>query len=424
VDALTTAAFLDEVTGDRAAAVDRLRAALVLARAEGELAAELRAHYTLASVHYYNGDVAAALTVLDAAMSRVTETGLRWSASGLEIRLLHAVALYVSGDLAGSLAAAQSGQHRDHGPPDVAAARLAAISCYAAVALGLPDVEERVAGLRDRWDLDPQIALVAGGCEADWLTWGADTGGAVATVERAQAHMAAVAGEGLYGGLWLSALALAALADEAAACRQRRDDAGATAAREQGEVFAARVERIVGGGHGRPGDLGPEGRAWHARALAEHARLQGDPAVELWEAALEAFGYGYAYEQARCHWRLAEALVSTGDRDAARRHAQEAASAADQLQATPLRDAVAETVSSARLSAAGPGEGGLTARESEIIALVAEGLTKREIGARLFISEKTVSVHLSNLMAKLNVSSRTEAVTVAHRRGLLDVGRA
>ena len=63
----------------------------------------------------------------------------------------------------------------------------------------------------------------------------------------------------------------------------------------------------------------------------------------------------------------------------------------------------------------------LTRREQEVLALVAEGMTNREIGKRLFISEKTASVHLSNLMTKLNVSSRTEAVTVAHRRGLLDV---
>ena len=63
----------------------------------------------------------------------------------------------------------------------------------------------------------------------------------------------------------------------------------------------------------------------------------------------------------------------------------------------------------------------LTEREREVLALVAEGLTNREIGSRLFISAKTASVHLSNLMVKLNVSSRTEAVTVAQRRGLLDV---
>ena len=64
----------------------------------------------------------------------------------------------------------------------------------------------------------------------------------------------------------------------------------------------------------------------------------------------------------------------------------------------------------------------LTAREREVLTLVAEGLTNREVGRRLHISEKTASVHLSNLMAKLDVSSRTEAVTVARRRGLLDLG--
>ena len=92
------------------------------------------------------------------------------------------------------------------------------------------------------------------------------------------------------------------------------------------------------------------------------------------------------------------------------------------MRAVPLQRAVAATVSRARL--AGPATAGdavLTGREREVLALVAEGLTNREIGKRLFISEKTASVHLSNLMAKLNVSSRTEAVTVAHRRGLLDV---
>ena len=90
--------------------------------------------------------------------------------------------------------------------------------------------------------------------------------------------------------------------------------------------------------------------------------------------------------------------------------------------AAPLQRAVAATMSRARLAgAAATVDAVLTGREQEVLALVAEGMTNREIGKRLFISEKTASVHLSNLMAKLNVSSRTEAVTVAQRRGLLDV---
>ncbi|WP_188037806.1 response regulator transcription factor, partial [Actinotalea sp. JY-7885] len=66
----------------------------------------------------------------------------------------------------------------------------------------------------------------------------------------------------------------------------------------------------------------------------------------------------------------------------------------------------------------------LTAREAEVLGLVAEGLSNRQIGERLFISGKTVSVHVSNVLAKLGVTSRTEAVTVAHRRGLAAVGGA
>ena len=61
----------------------------------------------------------------------------------------------------------------------------------------------------------------------------------------------------------------------------------------------------------------------------------------------------------------------------------------------------------------------LTAREAEVLHLVAQGLSNRQSGERLFISGKTVSVHVSNLLAKLAVSGRAEAVAVALQRGLL-----
>ena len=352
------------------------------------------------------------------ALARVAETGLRWSEPGIELRVLQAVALYAAGDLDGSLAVAEATGTR---PPDVAAARLAAVSCYAAVARGSEDTARRTAALEESWDLEPQVGLVAGGCEADRLIWAGEPGPAVDMAERAQAHLDAMVGEGMYGGLWLSAVGLAALADVAATCRQRRDDAGVEAALARGEVLRQRVERIVSGGRGRPGDLGPEGRAWHARALAEHARLQGGPAVQEWREALAGFGYGHAYEEARCHWRLAEALVVEGDRAAAATHAQAAAAAAERMGALPLKEAVAATLSGPLTGSARDVDAVLTRREQEVLALVAEGMTNREVGKRLFISEKTASVHLSNLMTKLNVSSRTEAVTVARRRGLLDV---
>jgi DNA-binding CsgD family transcriptional regulator len=64
---------------------------------------------------------------------------------------------------------------------------------------------------------------------------------------------------------------------------------------------------------------------------------------------------------------------------------------------------------------------GLTPRELDVLRLVAEGLSNGQIGARLYITTKTVSVHVSNILAKLGVSSRTEAAAVAHRLRVFDI---
>ena len=61
----------------------------------------------------------------------------------------------------------------------------------------------------------------------------------------------------------------------------------------------------------------------------------------------------------------------------------------------------------------------LTAREAEVLTLVATGASNRQVGQKLFISDKTASVHLSHVMAKLGAASRTEAVALARERGLL-----
>ena len=61
---------------------------------------------------------------------------------------------------------------------------------------------------------------------------------------------------------------------------------------------------------------------------------------------------------------------------------------------------------------------GLTAREAEVLRLLAEGRTDREIGAALFISDKTASRHVANILLKLGVGTRTAAAAYAHRHGL------
>ncbi len=173
---------------------------------------------------------------------------------------------------------------------------------------------------------------------------------------------------------------------------------------------------------------GPEHRAWAARRTAEELRWrwlsQLDPpdATELtaaWRDVEAAFvTYGNVYELARVRARLAEVLRGTGDATGARQATDSARLAARQLGAVPLL---------AELTALGaspeqrdrPDEVSLTPREGEILGLVAEGRTNGEIGRQLFISTKTVSVHVSNVLGKLDAGSRTEAVAIARRRGLL-----
>ena len=72
-----------------------------------------------------------------------------------------------------------------------------------------------------------------------------------------------------------------------------------------------------------------------------------------------------------------------------------------------------------RQAAHAPRETALTSRETEILALVAQGRSNGEIARQLFISAKTVSVHVSNILAKLGASGRTETAAIGRRDGLL-----
>ncbi|WP_346106128.1 helix-turn-helix transcriptional regulator, partial [Pseudonocardia alni] len=183
--------------------------------------------------------------------------------------------------------------------------------------------------------------------------------------------------------------------------------------------------------------VGPEGRAWLARARAEAARAHGEAAPQVWDAVVETFaGYGDGYRAAEARWRRAEALLGrahrggpgtdgAADRRAVAKVLAVAATGADRLGAGLLAAAVAALRQ--RPGDGGPrpapssGAGGspLTPREHAVLDLVAHGLTNRAVGERLFISEKTVSVHLSRAMAKLGASGRAEAVALARSRGLL-----
>jgi ATP/maltotriose-dependent transcriptional regulator MalT len=217
---------------------------------------------------------------------------------------------------------------------------------------------------------------------------------------------------------------------EADAAQRARDLGEAEAERRallEADMHVARAEAAAAGD-------GPLERAWLLVSRAERTRASGaaDPAAyaaagDAW-AALER-----PYPSAVMRYRQAEAHVNRGDREAAAAAAREARAAAADIGAAWLRSEVDGLAARARLAVGDadaesvadepmvPPEDpfGLTPRERQVLELVARGATNREIGAELFMAEKTASVHVSRILAKLDVRSRTEAAGVAHRLGLV-----
>jgi DNA-binding CsgD family transcriptional regulator len=417
-DALVTLALMDR-RGLDVSGPEMLVRARDLAQEAGDLPTEMRVSYNLAAETYDSGDIKGALQLLDAAVERSVATGLSWSPYGVELQALHVVARFVAGDWPGSMTAAR---HADRGLPEGMVARLAAVSLHVAVASGDPSALDTVRALEHEWYRDPSIAMIGGGCGADLLRWQEDPRGAAEMAERTIRYVEN-AWPLFLGGIWLSAIGLAAAGDLAEHARLVRDEVELAEALDVGTQLLKQARCTGREGSPRGGILGPEGRAWLLRAEAEYSRVAGAPDVDLWRRTVEEFGYGHRYEQARSRWRLAEALLAADQRDAAAAEARAAHAVAVELGARPLQQAVEALARRGRLDigvgAPASSDGGLTAREREVLALLAEGLTNRQIGQRLYIAEKTASVHVSNILAKLGASGRTEAVTVAHRRGLL-----
>jgi DNA-binding CsgD family transcriptional regulator len=174
--------------------------------------------------------------------------------------------------------------------------------------------------------------------------------------------------------------------------------------------------------------LGPESAAWVARLIAEEGRLRWlsgadplglDEVVARWEVAAASFDeLGQLYEAARSRARLAAVLQASGRGGEATAEAGKARDVAPHLGAQRLLEELQLLGDSDRVTARSD-PAALTPRETEVLALVAEGRSNREIAQQLFISAKTVSVHVSNVLAKLHAAGRTEAVALARRRGLL-----
>ncbi|WP_161962251.1 helix-turn-helix transcriptional regulator [Nocardioides speluncae] len=192
-------------------------------------------------------------------------------------------------------------------------------------------------------------------------------------------------------------------------------DAGDTAALDRLGSIAGDAERP-----------GPVAAAYAASFAAEVSRAAGaNPA--LWDEAAAA--WTAPHPRAYALMRAGAAYAALGDREAAGDRLREAAALAEPLRAEPLLDQLnllarrvrVELGAGARAhSEAARVPFQLTERELEVLALVAAGRSNREIAGELFISAKTASVHVSNILAKLGVASRGEAAATAHRLHLFE----
>jgi DNA-binding CsgD family transcriptional regulator len=231
----------------------------------------------------------------------------------------------------------------------------------------------------------------------------------------------------------VAAMGVRVEADAATVARDRRDEEAERIALGRVEQQVVRLRLTAEAG-------GPVERAELAGGEAEYSRALGPDDPELWAAAAAAWEeLGRRYRRIYARWREAEALVRADDRDAAAGVASEALRAARELGSDWLVAELESLAARARLRLLGPAEPvaagaaangaedepfGLTPRERQVLALVARGATNREIGIELHMAEKTASVHVSRILAKLDVRSRTEAAAVALRQGLADTEAA
>jgi DNA-binding CsgD family transcriptional regulator len=426
-DALTTLSSVHK----RAGLIDEAKKigtrAVELASKSDMEGVELRARYLLATLQLESGDIAGSAATAHLGVRLAEQSGLSMAPFGLDLQYLHYLAHFADGDWDHAQELADRFPVR---VSNIGEARLSAMALFIDVARGSPRVAERSVNLEPYLCEDLMAQFIAKGLLAEDAYWAGDLDTAVA---EAQATIrAAWAWEDCYRAQVIrpAAVGLAALADQARLARAAGEHDRAAAAAGEATALLA-VARA--GAASEPG-LGVDGRGWLARAEAEARTAAGDNDPASWRAVIDVFGPDFVYETARSRWRLAEALAEAGDREGAQQQWLLAAEAADRLRAVRLRAALADLGRRARL---GPGPGVaaaarqsgaagvqrsplsvLTSREAEVLRLVAAGRSNREIGAELFIAPKTVSVHVSNILAKLGAASRTEAAAIAHGNGI------
>jgi DNA-binding NarL/FixJ family response regulator len=289
-------------------------------------------------------------------------------------------------------------------------------------------IEEAEALLVD--SLEPQFVAVAGVLRAELDRRNGHPVCAREAVESALERLEFCSDDTVRLGR-LAATGVAIEADLAQRARDLGDADAETDAIARAAIMLSRAQAAAAAGR-------PMETAYAATADAHHLRATGDDPGEAWLVAADAWtARGRPLLVAAMQRHAAEACLAHGRRDSAAEAAGIALAGARRIGAVWLVDELEGLIARARLTPAGDGGGGassadsappsaeddldpfgLTPRERQVLTLVARGATNREIGAELYMAEKTASVHVSRILSKLDVRSRTEAAAVAHRLGL------
>ena len=414
------AARITERAGDPEGSRRALESLIESSRNAGD-PAEARAFHHLGWLHHRAGRLDEAVDVYRRGVERARSAGRPWAPYAFDGRLLAGIAAYERGRWDESLAILAV---EAEAPPEPAGSSLRAARMYVAAGRGDVSALAELDATRAWWEREGLVALIAGTAAVDLHGDAGDLDRAVAVHDEVVEVLTRVWYPLFQGQLRLGTLLLGQLASHV----QRVPTSERPDLLARGAAIAQANQQVWDQAVTRPGNDGPESTAWLARSRAEALRLRwlgGEDVeaaglVDAWRTSVGAFErYGHPYEAARSRARLGVALRSTGHADGSAELAA-ALEVAVGLGAEPLRAEIRATGGTRPSSRPASRQGeSLTAREEEILALVALGRSNKQIGTQLFISAKTASVHVSNILAKLGVAGRGEAVAVARERGLL-----
>ncbi|NYJ03061.1 DNA-binding CsgD family transcriptional regulator/tetratricopeptide (TPR) repeat protein [Nocardioides thalensis] len=407
---------------DRDALRGALEDAVDRAVAAGALSAELRGRFLLGRSYQEDAQWEGAERWFTSAVERGAEAGLPWAPYSIESRWQLGWVYYARGKWDAALEIVSIVD--DEVGPLIPRAILEPIRLAIQATRG-DDVLPALQRLRKVWVDEGGVAVFTAGTEIEVAACDGDAGRALDVYDSVVAVLSQIWDERFPGRVRLAAQALDAIAralPSAPAAERAALVARADALRADGEAVVTRFAA-------KKSKWGPEGQAWAARLVAEHLRVRWsggidapdrDELLAAWAEAVAAFErFGSVPELAKLRTAYTTILRLVGETGPAREQADIAREVARELGATVLLDQLHTPGSAPARSANGAASTQLTAREREILALVAEGRSNGEIGKQLFISTKTVSVHVSNILGKLGATGRTEAAAIARRDGLL-----